>query len=54
MRRRRVRFVLMRRDADPVAYDAAIDAAGRDGRLLIVMRERWADTETTVFRVPGT
>ena len=53
LRRRNVHYVLMRRDADPLAYDAAIDAAGRDGRLLVVMRERWGDTETTVFRVPG-
>ncbi len=53
LRRHRVRYVLMRRDADPTAYDAAIDAAIRDEHLRIVMRERWSDSETTVFQVPG-
>jgi hypothetical protein len=53
LRRRGVRYVLLRRDADPIAYDAAVDAAGRDRRLLIVMRERWDNTETVVFQVPG-
>ena len=40
LRRHRVRYVLIRRDADPIADDAAVDAAGRDRRLLIVLRER--------------
>jgi hypothetical protein len=53
LRRRGVRYVLIRRDADPVAYDAVMDAAGRDGRLLVVMRERWGQTETMVYQVPG-
>ena len=32
LRRRGVRYVLIR-DADPVAYDAVMNAAGRDGLL---------------------